>query len=234
MIIRSVVVGHTETIYSWHEYLPGWAWTEYLTNLTAKNYPGSPYHFWNSILWGNQPNINAECGNVWGYDGSTGDVDWSLITMGWWIHSECFPKMAGWLYTEHHDVINEWNGYWGFDRTNKIYRSGKRSLPGMSLKDLHSDVYLSTEMSCPQCNRRWNDWSPVIPFQLYFKSFLSKQVGPFLYIRADRLTTGMTSTITTEQVTVTTQPWDQKELPPLKLNIPDIRGLALLKLYLKL
>ena len=30
-----------------------------------------------------------------------------------------FPEVAGWLYTEHHDVINEWNGYWKYDRSEK-------------------------------------------------------------------------------------------------------------------
>ena len=63
--------------------------------------------------------LNSEFGNVWGYEGSTGDVDWS-----WDYHRAVnafrrHPKLAGWLYTEHHDVINEWNGYWRADRTAK-------------------------------------------------------------------------------------------------------------------
>src|SRR5258706_7142966 len=62
---------------------------------------------------------NSEFGNVWGYEGSTGDVDWS-----WDYHRAInalrrHPKLCGWLYTEHHDVINEWNGYWRYDRSWK-------------------------------------------------------------------------------------------------------------------
>ena len=107
--------GHTETdINSWHAYLPGWAWDEHLRELTANTYPGSSFDFEDGFRQGRQPNINSECGNVWGYEGSTGDVDWS-----WDYHRmlntfRMFPKVAGWLYTEHHDVINEWNGYWRF------------------------------------------------------------------------------------------------------------------------
>src|SRR5256714_10040718 len=63
--------------------------------------------------------LNSEFGNVWGYTGSTGDVDWS-----WDYHRAInafrrHPKLAGWLYTEHHDVINEWNGYWRVDRSRQ-------------------------------------------------------------------------------------------------------------------
>jgi hypothetical protein len=75
-----------------------------------------------------QPNINSEFGNVWGYEGSTGDVDWS-----WDYHRAVnafrrHPRVAGWLYTEHHDVINEWNGYWRFDdrRRTRAFRTSPR------------------------------------------------------------------------------------------------------------
>src|SRR5206468_1855811 len=86
-----------------------------------------------------------EFGNVWGYEGSTGDVDWS-----WDYHRaiDAFrrhPKLAGWLYTEHHDVINEWNGYWRFDRSRKD--TGFESLvEGMTLRDLHAPLYLAGTM----------------------------------------------------------------------------------------
>ena len=63
-------------------------------------------------------------------------VDWS------WdyhiaINDSRNPKLSGWLYTEHHDVINEWNGYWRFDRTEKETGLGDFS-EGMSLRDLHA------------------------------------------------------------------------------------------------
>jgi len=136
--------GHTETdINSWHEYMAGWEWEEKLASIDKETYPGSGHHFEKGFTQGSQPNINSECGNVWGYDGSTGDVDWS-----WDYHRMIntfrkYPKVAGWLYTEHHDVINEWNGYWRFDRSPKF--SGLSDLSeGMTDKDFHAQIYLSS------------------------------------------------------------------------------------------
>ena len=63
--------------------------------------------------------LNSECGNVWGYEGSTGDVDWSFEYHAMMDEFRRHPKVAGWLYTEHHDVINEWNGYVRADRSPK-------------------------------------------------------------------------------------------------------------------
>src|SRR3989442_9820829 len=86
--------------------------------------------------------LNSEFGNVWGYEGSTGDVDWS-----WDYHRAInafrrHPKLAGWLYTEHHDVINEWNGYWRYDRSSKETGLGG-VVPGMTLRDLHAPLYVA-------------------------------------------------------------------------------------------
>ena len=84
--------------------------------------------------------MNSECGNVWGYSGSTGDCDFSwdyhLMVNAFRRHLKC----AGWLYTEHHDVVNEWNGYVRFDRTWK--ETGFEELAGMELADLHRPAFL--------------------------------------------------------------------------------------------
>ena len=105
--------GHTITdINSWHEYLPGWEWENHLSILAKNTYEGSTFHFEKGYQQGKQPNINSECGNVWGYDGSTGNVDWSWDYHRMMNTFRKYPIVAGWLYTEHHDVINEWNGYW--------------------------------------------------------------------------------------------------------------------------
>ena len=56
--------------------------------------------------------------------------------------SAVIPQVAGWLYTEHHDVINEWNGYWRFDRSEKF--TGMDDLAGgMTLRDLHAPLYVA-------------------------------------------------------------------------------------------
>ena len=127
---------------SWHAYLPGYRWQGALDEMVAKTFPGSAWNYIGGRKQGREPMMNSECGNVWGYKGSTGDIDWS-----WDYHRmmDAFrrhPQICGWLYTEHHDVINEWNGYWRFDRSEKFTGLGEL-VPGMSLRDWHGDVYLA-------------------------------------------------------------------------------------------
>lgn len=100
--------GHTMTdINSWHKYLAGYEVAPHLNNVVNKSHPGSSFNFEEGYRQGNQPLINSEFGNVWGYDGSTGDVDW---TWDYHIFINEFrkrPEIAGWLYTQLTDVINE-------------------------------------------------------------------------------------------------------------------------------
>lgn len=129
---------------TWHAYLPGYAWKDFLKEVVDSTFSGSGWNFSKGYTQGNQPMLNSECGNVWGYTGSTGDVDWS-----WDYHIMINefrkqPKIAGWLYTEHHDVVNEWNGYYKYDRSEKS--TGLESFNGMTLNDLHSLIQITPDM----------------------------------------------------------------------------------------
>jgi len=128
---------------SWHAYLPGYKWKSFLDTVVNKTFPGSTWNYIGGRKQGSQPMINSECGNVWGYDGSTGDIDWSWDYHIMMNELRSHPKCAGWLYTEHHDVINEWNGYYKFDRTDKYTGLGD-IVPGMTINDLHSQIYIAT------------------------------------------------------------------------------------------
>ena len=224
--------GHTETdINSWHVYLPGWGWEEYLKNLTENTYEGSTFDFEEGFKQGRQPNINSECGNVWGYEGSTGDVDWS-----WDYHRMIntfrkYPKVGGWLYTEHHDVINEWNGYWRFDRTEK--ETGlERIVEGMSLNDLHAPVYLSTGNEiCQTVNG-----GETVEVPLFLSVMTDETYGNQLTIEYTLEHTnyiGETEKRSTDNFNIDYAPWMQKALDPIQVKIPDEGGLALLKLIVK-
>jgi hypothetical protein len=220
--------GHTETdINSWHAYLPGWEWDKYLRNLTEHTYEGSTFYFENGFQQGRQPNINSECGNVWGYEGSTGDVDWS-----WDYHRmintfRTYPKVAGWLYTEHHDVINEWNGYWRFDRTEKMTGLGE-IVEGMSLNDLHTAVYLSSGNDI--CKTVKGGENIQVP--LYLSVMTGEHLGADLDISYELSTTnyiGETEKNSSGSRRVAYAPWMQKRLEPLTIQIPDFAGVATLK-----
>ncbi|MCP4450801.1 MAG: glycoside hydrolase family 2, partial [Planctomycetes bacterium] len=127
---------------SWHAYLPGYGWREFLDNACRETYPGSNWNYVKGRVQDSAPMFNSECGNVWGYEGSAGDGDWS-----WDYHIMInefrrHPQVCGWLYTEHHDVINEWNGYWRYDRSRK-FTGLSDVVEGMTIRDFHSPFYIA-------------------------------------------------------------------------------------------
>ncbi|HCE58638.1 MAG TPA: glycoside hydrolase family 2 [Prolixibacteraceae bacterium] len=128
-------------INTWHAYLPARHWAGFLDTIVKNTYPGSTHNYIGGNKQGNEPMFNSECGAVWGYDGSTGDID---LTWEYHIMMNEFrkrPKIAGFLFTEFHDVINEWNGYYRFNRTKKMFGLDELA-PGMTMNDFHSDLYV--------------------------------------------------------------------------------------------
>ena len=223
---------HVETdINSWHAYLPGFAWREHLDQVTRDTFPGSPWNFIGGRKQGNQPLLNSEFGNVWGYEGSTGDCDWS-----WDYHIAVnefrrHPKIAGWLYTEHHDVINEWNGYYRFNRTEKITGLGEL-VPGMSLRDLHGPFYISTGSDL--CRNVKPGEEVSVPL---WASFLTDH-APSSQLRLHVILTGWDTLGRWQRFSQTTraikfQPWLSKELEPLQISMPSQPAMVVLSLMLE-
>ena len=125
---------------TWHGYRPGYHWEKNVKEWCDGTFPGSTRNYAAGHVQGDEPMMNSECGNVWGYKGSAGDIDFSwdyhLMINAFRRHLKC----GGWLYTEHHDVCNEWNGYVRFDRSPKY--DGMDELAGMTLADFHRDAAL--------------------------------------------------------------------------------------------
>ena len=174
-----------------------------------------------------QPTINSEFGNVWGYEGSTGDVDYT-----WDYHRAInafrrHPEVAGWLYTEHHDVINEWNGYWRYDRSEKI--TGLDDfVDGMTLADLHAPLYLAVGDSLSRSVRP----GERVEVPLY-ASFLtgSTAFGDALTLETafygwDGL--GQKRTYAEATRSVPYRPWMTGPLAPVALTMPDAPAVAVL------
>jgi len=218
-------------INSWHAYLPGYAWQQHLTEICQQTFPGSNWNFVPGKVQGKQPNLNSECGNVWGYKGSTGDVDWSwdyhLMLNAFRRH----PQICGWLYTEHHDVINEWNGYYRYDRSDKITGLGEL-VPGMNLNDWHAPFYLALgEKLCQEVQPGATVEVPV------WASFLTNQSpGPELQLQAELV--GWNSRGDFEHYFSTSRavpfaPWLSRELAPLAVKMPAQPALAVLRVVLK-
>ena len=224
--------GHTETdINSWHVYLPGWEWDNYLKDLTDNTYPGSKHDFEKGFSQGGQPNINSECGNVWGYQGSTGDVDWS-----WDYHRMIntfrqYPKVGGWLYTEHHDVINEWNGYWRYDRSEK-FTGMEDIVPGMTLNDLHAPIYLSTGNEICQTVKA----AATATVPLFLSSMTDqKDIGSELTLRVKLYghnALGQAKEWYSTERKIAYAPWKNTSLDPLTITMPNEKAVATLSLEL--
>jgi hypothetical protein len=216
---------------TWHAYLPGYSWKEFLKDAVENTYEGSPWNFSKGYTQSTQPMLNSECGNVWGYQGSTGDVDWS-----WDYHIminefRLQPKIAGWLYTEHHDVINEWNGYYKYDRSMKY--TGLDDFNGMTLNDLHSliqitpDIYLMTDVK-PGNSIEIPLWLSVLTEKLPFeKGKLSYQLK-----HIDKTGKSTIEAISSHQI-IDIKPWQLDFVDPLRITIPENEGILIVNYTLE-
>jgi hypothetical protein len=218
-------------INTWHAYLPGYGWKDFLDQYCADTYPGSTTNYVEGRVQGAEPMFNSECGNVWGYEGSAGDVDWS-----WDYHIMInefrrHPKVCGWLYTEHHDVINEWNGYWRFDRSQK-FTGIPELVDGMRLNDLHGRFYVALEREL--CRNVAPGDRINVPL---FASFMTGEEGIgslTLTLSLDGWNTlGARKHYWEGKTEVPYRPWLNEELPSVTVPMPDETGLAILSLTLQ-
>lgn len=214
--------GHTETdINSWHSYQAGYEWDKLVGDYTAKTYPGSTWNFENGYQQGAQPMINSEFGNVWGYQGSTGDVDYTFDYHKALNSFRNHPKLAGWLYTEHHDVINEWNGYYKFDRTEK--ETGLNAIvPGMSLSDFHGPFYLSTGQEITWAGKA----GQLVKIPLHLSS-MTNASGAFSLKMTLTGTNAAGEKVNrwTKTSALTYAAWDVKALDSLSITLPSDKSI---------
>ena len=219
-------IGHTDTdINSWHAYLPGWAWMDHLGEIADSTFEGSTWNFEAGYRQGRQPNINSEFGNVWGYEGSAGDVDWA-----WDYHLavDAFrrhPKIAGWLYTEHHDVVNEWNGYWRYDRSEK-YTGLDAMVEGMTLRDLHAPLYVALGEGTDLATSVEVGATVEVPVWASFMTG-SAAYGDSLTLHTELYgwdTFGEKHTHGQQERTVAYRPWRSEALEPLQVTMPGHPG----------
>lgn len=223
---------HVETdLNSWHAYLPGWAWRAHLEQVVQDTWPGSGWNFIGGRKQARQPLLNSECGNVWGYEGSTGDVDWSWDYHIMMNEFRRQPKICGWLYTEHHDVINEWNGYYRYDRSDKVTGIEELS-PGMSLRDLHAPFYLSTGSDL--CRDVRPGETVRVPL---FASFMTDTAPSAKLVLRSELhawdTLGRVRQWNRGGAELPFRPWLATALPDLKVPMPAVACLAVLRLSLE-
>jgi hypothetical protein len=138
------------------------------------------------------------------------------------------PKICGWLYTEHHDVINEWNGYYKFDRTQK-HTGLEELVPGMTINDLHSDIYIATKGGI--CQEAKPGETVIVPLTASFMT--DHDYGQNLILKADLVgwnQLGRFEHYSSVDLSIDYQPWLFKEIAELPVKMPMNPGLALLRL----
>ena len=222
---------HVETdINSWHSYKPGWDWEREIKYYCDNTFPGSHFNFIGDNVQTDAPMINSECGDVWGYQGSAGDCD---FTWDYHIMVDAFrryPKCAGWLYTEHHDVINEWNGYVQYDRSPKI--DGLDDLvPGMTMADFQSKYYISPMKYLWTANKA----GEVVQLSFYGSFMTDKDPGK-LALETELVgynSLGEFKEYEKQSIPVAFEPWLSKPVASQKVTVPQETGLYWLRMVLK-
>ncbi|MCZ8515549.1 glycoside hydrolase family 2 [Paenibacillus filicis] len=141
---------HVETdLNTWHFYINGYeAVRNHVQEIVDKTFPGSDFNYIGGNVQSDAPLMNSECGAVWGIEGSAGDSDLAWHYRYMINEFRRHDKMCGFIFTEFHDVINEFNGYYRMDRQEKDFGYGS-FLPDMSLQDLHSPDFIVID--APPC-----------------------------------------------------------------------------------
>ncbi|MBE5782601.1 MAG: glycoside hydrolase family 2 [Clostridiales bacterium] len=139
---------HVETdLNTWHFYLNTYPVVrDHIRKIVENTYPGSEFNYIGGNKQTDAPLMNSECGMVWGVENSAGDSD-----LAWQYHYmlneyRLHEKICGFVFTEFHDVVNEFNGYYRIDNSDKDF--GYQDLcRGMTIRDLHADDFVATD--CP-------------------------------------------------------------------------------------
>ena len=141
---------HVQTdINTWHFYINTYeSVRKHIQKVVKNTYEGSKFNYIGGNKQNGAPLMNSECGMVWGVEGSAGDSDiaWQYRYMlnEYRVHD----LINGFIFTEFHDVVNEFNGYYRIDSSDKDF-GFQDFCRGMTIRDLHSADFLA--LDCPPC-----------------------------------------------------------------------------------
>ncbi len=135
---------HTVTdVNTWHFYSNGYTRVKGVIDGFCKGaYVGSKENYKEGYTMGDVPCMNSECGNVWGVTGNAGESDISWQYKYMMNEFRLHDKLGGFVFTEFHDVVNEFNGYYKIDNSDKDFGYDEY---GMTIRDLHSQDYLGAD-----------------------------------------------------------------------------------------
>jgi len=222
---------HVETdLNTWHFYINSYeAVRDHIREVVAKTYPGSEFNYIGGNVQSDAPLMNSECGIVWGVDGSAGDSDlaWSYryILNEYHLHE----KICGFIFTEFHDVVNEFNGYYRIDDTDKDF-GYQDFCRGMSLKDLHTADFVAID--CHPVQDVLGGAEVSVP--LVLSSFSSAHHGEDCAIRWELWHDSLQGRVTdaSGEIALPCYGFGATALDPLTVTMPKEKALAVLSLYM--
>ncbi len=137
---------HTVTdVNTWHFYSNGYERVKGVVDGFCNGaYVGSQENYKEGYTMQDVPCMNSECGNVWGIRGNAGESDISWQYKYMMNEFRLHDKLCGFVFTEFHDVVNEFNGYYKIDNSDKDFGY---DVYGMSIRDLHSQDYLGADFA---------------------------------------------------------------------------------------
>lgn len=136
-------------INTWHFYINGYrAVKDHISDAAANAYPGSRWNYIGDNEQDDAPLMNSECGMVWGVNGSAGESD-----IAWQYHYmlneyRLHDAICGFVFTEFHDVVNEFNGYYRLYNQPKDF-GYQAFADGMTVADLHAADFVASD--APPC-----------------------------------------------------------------------------------
>ncbi|MBP3333977.1 MAG: hypothetical protein J6M35_08035 [Clostridia bacterium] len=168
---------HTKTdVNTWHFYSNGYKRVKGVVDSFCDGaFVGSSRNYIHGYTMEDVPCMNSECGNVWGIKGNAGESDISWQYKYMMNEFRLHDKLCGFVFTEFHDVVNEFNGYYKIDNGDKDFGY---DIYGMTLKDLHSQDYLGCDYA-PMTTVKAGD---EISVPLFGSSFSDKYHGKLLKI----------------------------------------------------
>ncbi len=222
---------HVETdINTWHFYINGYEPVrEHIRSVVENTFPGSSFNYIGNNKQSDSPLMNSECGLVWGVDESAGDSD-----LAWHYHYmineyRLHDKICGFIFTEFHDVVNEFNGYYRIDNSDKDW-GYEDFCRGMTLHDLHAPDFIATD--CPPCRTGQSGSQVTTP--IYLSSFSDKYQNEGLVLRWELWHDGIEGRVLDDSgaFEVDHFSYGVTVLPPVNVTLPQENAVAILSFYL--
>ncbi|MCI3920898.1 beta galactosidase jelly roll domain-containing protein [Paenibacillus sp. TRM 82003] len=222
---------HVETdLNTWHFYINGYEQVRnHVSEVVEKTHPGSTFNYIGGHEQSDAPLMNSECGNVWGIENGAGDSDLAWHYRYMLNEFRRHDKMNGFVFTEFKDVVNEFNGYYRLDGTDKRF-GYEWFVPGMTLADLHAPEFIVID--APPCQTA--QAGDTVEVKLLRSSFSDRHFGRTLTLSwtlwYDEL--GARTVEGSGSVPIAWDGYGVAELAPLRVTMPRQDAVAVLALTL--